>query len=76
MPRTLPQQKAAPDGETDSLAPLPCASVTLESPHRVIGFDVDEPLDALGCELMLPPQYEAEALDTGLTPIVNPRQAT
>jgi len=50
--------------------------VLFELASRDVGFDVDEPLDALGLELMLPPQYEARRgeLQARLTPIANPRQ--
>ena len=53
------------------------SGVLFELASRDVGFDVDEPLDALGQGLMLPPQYEArrEQLLARLTPISNPRQA-
>ena len=52
------------------------SGVLFELASRDVGFDVDEPLDALGHGLMLPPQYEAQrdALELRLTPIANPRQ--
>jgi len=52
------------------------SGVLFELASRDVGFDVDEPLDALGHGLMLPPRYEAQrdALELRLTPIANPRQ--
>ena len=40
------------------------------------GFAIDEPVEALGEELRLPPQYEhlRDELQERLTPLVNPRQ--
>lgn len=40
------------------------------------GFDIDEPLDALGESLQLPPQHEhlRAVLEQRLTPLTNPRQ--
>jgi glyoxalase family protein len=49
--------------------------VLFELASRDIGFAVDEPADALGTELKLPPQYEsrrAELVDQ-LTVLPNPR---
>ncbi len=52
------------------------SGVLFELASRDVGFDVDEPLESLGLELMLPPQYESrrEQLQAALTPITNPRQ--
>jgi glyoxalase family protein len=49
--------------------------VLFELATRDIGFDLDEPRDALGQELKLPPQYEPRRaqLEAALTPLVNPR---
>jgi glyoxalase family protein len=49
--------------------------VLFELASRDIGFDVDEPVDALGESLRLPPQYEARRaeLERRLTPLTNPR---
>jgi len=51
------------------------SGVLFELASRDVGFDVDEPLDALGHGLMLPPQHESrrEELQQRLTPISNPR---
>ena len=51
------------------------SGVLFELATRDIGFDVDEPLAALGQALKLPPQYEARRaqLEQTLTPLVNPR---
>ena len=53
------------------------SGVLFELASRDIGFDVDEPLESLGQELKLPPQYEGRRaeFEAELTPIVNPRQA-
>jgi glyoxalase family protein len=53
------------------------SGVLFELASRDIGFAVDEPADALGEELRLPPQYEArrDQLLQALTPITNPRAA-
>jgi glyoxalase family protein len=50
--------------------------VLFELATRDIGFAYDEPPEALGQELKLPPQYEAhrEQLEQLLTPLHNPRQ--
>ena len=42
---------------------------------RDIGFEFDEPLESLGEELRLPPQYESrrDELARRLTPLRNPR---
>jgi glyoxalase family protein len=51
------------------------SGVLFELASRDIGFDVDEPVHALGSELKLPPQYEgrrAELLGL-LTPLPDPR---
>ena len=52
------------------------SGVLFELASRDVGFTVDEPLDALGQALMLPPQHERRRaqLEATLTPIVNPRQ--
>ncbi len=52
------------------------SGVLFELASRDIGFDFDEPLESLGQELKLPPQYEGRRaeLEGELTPIVNPRQ--
>jgi glyoxalase family protein len=51
------------------------SGVLFELATRDIGFDLDEPRDALGQALKLPPQYEARRtqLAASLTPLVNPR---
>jgi glyoxalase family protein len=51
------------------------SGVLFELATRDIGFDLDEPRDALGQALKLPPQYEARRtqLEASLTPLVNPR---
>ncbi len=51
------------------------SGVLFELATRDIGFAVDEPEDALGTELKLPPQYEGrrEELIEALTPLPNPR---
>jgi glyoxalase family protein len=51
------------------------SGVLFELATRDIGFDLDEPRDALGQELKLPPQYEPRRaqLEAALTPLVNPR---
>jgi glyoxalase family protein len=53
------------------------SGVLFELASRDVGFGVDEPLEALGRKLMLPPQYEArrDELQAALTPIANPREA-
>ncbi|MDQ3676966.1 MAG: VOC family protein, partial [Actinomycetota bacterium] len=54
------------------------SGVLFELASRDIGFTVDEPLQTLGEELKLPPQYEAdrEQLERRLTPVSNPRAAS
>jgi len=51
------------------------SGVLFELASRDIGFDVDEPADALGEALKLPPQYEQYRgeLERRLTPLRNPR---
>jgi glyoxalase family protein len=51
------------------------SGVLFELATRDIGFDLDEPRDALGQALKLPPRYEARRaqLEASLTPLVNPR---
>jgi glyoxalase family protein len=53
------------------------SGVLFELASRDIGFALDEPADALGEQLRLPPQYEARRaqLEQALTPITNPRAA-
>jgi glyoxalase family protein len=54
------------------------SGVLFELASRDVGFDVDEPIESLGEQLMLPPRYEArrDQLQAALTPITNPRQAS
>ena len=51
------------------------SGVLFELASRDIGFAVDEPEEALGTELKLPPQYEdrRSELQEALTPLPNPR---
>ena len=52
--------------------------VLFELASRDIGFDVDEPADALGQALRLPPRYEGlrAELERRLVPLANPRVAS
>ena len=54
------------------------SGVLFELASRDIGFDYDEPLESLGHDLKLPPQYESHRaqLEQVLTPLVNPREVT
>lgn len=54
------------------------SGVLFEVASRDIGFTFDEPLQTLGEDLKLPPQYEEdrEVLERRLTPIANPRTAS
>lgn len=54
------------------------SGVLFELASRDVGFTVDEPLESLGEELKLPPQYEDRraAIEQHLTPISNPRAAS
>jgi glyoxalase family protein len=51
------------------------SGVLFELASRDIGFQFDEPVEALGEALKLPPQYESrrDELERRLTPLVNPR---
>jgi len=51
------------------------SGILFELASRDIGFTYDEPLEALGSGLMLPPQHEPlrAALEHRLTPLENPR---
>ncbi|MEA2321906.1 MAG: glyoxalase family protein [Solirubrobacteraceae bacterium] len=51
------------------------SGVLFELASRDIGFEYDEPAEALGAALRLPPQYEGqrEQLEQRLTPLQNPR---
>jgi glyoxalase family protein len=51
------------------------SGVLFELASRDIGFEYDEPLEALGEALRLPPQYEGarERIEQRLTPLQNPR---
>jgi glyoxalase family protein len=51
------------------------SGILFELASRDIGFTYDEPLEALGERLMLPPQHEPlrPALERRLTPLTNPR---
>ena len=51
------------------------SGVLFELASRDIGFQYDEPVEALGAALKLPPQYETrrDELEHRLTPLVNPR---
>jgi glyoxalase family protein len=51
------------------------SGVLFELASRDIGFEYDEPIEALGETLRLPPQYEGqrEQLEQRLTPLLNPR---
>jgi glyoxalase family protein len=51
------------------------SGVLFELASRDIGFQYDEPVEALGLALKLPPQYEARRaeLERRLTPLQNPR---
>jgi len=51
------------------------SGILFELASRDIGFTYDEPLEALGSALMLPPQHEPlrAALERRLTPLENPR---
>ncbi|MEY2533510.1 MAG: glyoxalase family protein [bacterium] len=51
------------------------SGVLFELASRDIGFEYDEPIEALGEALRLPPQYEArrEQIEQRLTPLQNPR---
>jgi len=53
------------------------SGVLFELASRDIGFQFDEPVESLGEDLKLPPQYEDRRaeLERALTPITNPRQA-
>jgi glyoxalase family protein len=53
------------------------SGVLFELASRDIGFEYDEPLESLGHDLKLPPQYESHRaqLEQLLTPLVNPREA-
>jgi glyoxalase family protein len=54
------------------------SGVLFELASRDIGFQYDEPVETLGEELKLPPQYEAQRaqLERLLTPLTNPRTTT
>jgi glyoxalase family protein len=54
------------------------SGVLFELASRDVGFDVDEPVETLGKELKLPPQYEQHRaeLERILTPLPDPRAAT
>jgi glyoxalase family protein len=51
------------------------SGILFELASRDIGFAYDEPVERLGAELKLPPQYEAlrHRLEERLTPLQNPR---
>jgi glyoxalase family protein len=52
------------------------SGILFELASRDIGFQYDEPPEALGLELKLPPQYESRRaeLERRLTPLRNPRE--
>lgn len=54
------------------------SGVLFELASRDIGFQYDEPVESLGEELKLPPQYESQRaqLERLLTPLTNPRTTT
>jgi glyoxalase family protein len=54
------------------------SGVLFELASRDIGFQYDEPVESLGEELKLPPQYESQRpqLERLLTPLSNPRTTT
>ncbi|MDX6690761.1 MAG: glyoxalase family protein [Solirubrobacteraceae bacterium] len=54
------------------------SGVLFELASRDVGFTVDEPLESLGEDLKLPPQYEGhrEEIEQRLTPLANPRTAS